>query len=183
MPVHPKLREALRDGSVSMKTARKIAGPAEFSNKTLRATRVQPSKMAKFHNPERDEGTNKRSAYGKGEIDEHATQNTGRHGMPSKDRGAVTSPYGKSRGSHFSEGSGGVVGRDTPERDHIDDYPRKQGVTFPAGKKFAGGYTDKTGNTKMKGKQPLKSGGPEGHNAKSPRYYGGPNNRSEEGSY
>jgi len=173
------LKEALRDGSVSMNAVR---GVPKFSNKTLRATRVEPSKMTHFDNREKNEGKSKASAAGPDHIDQRNLQHTVR-GMPTKDRGAVRSEFSKSRGSKFSEGSGGVVGHDNPKRGHIDDYPAKQHKTFPQGARFAGGPTPKTGNTKMKGKAPLKSGGPEGHNARSPRYYGGPNNRRHEGSY
>lgn len=167
------MHEGLRDGQISLKVA-------HFSNKTLRETRVQPSKMAKFEDKSKnDEYRPTRGKVGKTAINEKQYQHTVK-GMPTKDRGAVKSPYGKSRGSHFSEGSGGVVGHEQPSNDHIDDYPPGQKKTFPAGARYAGGPSNKTGNTKMKGKEPAKSGGPDGGNAREPRYYGGPNRRPRE---
>jgi hypothetical protein len=160
---------------------------AHFSNKTLRETRVQPTKMTEFeHKHKTDEYVPDDGIIDREQMNMHRFQKTSRadeSGHPTKDRGAVKSEFAKSRGSKFSKGSGGVVGSQEPSSRHIDTYPHGVGKTFPAGGKYAGPPSKKTGNTKMLGKQPLKSGGPEGHNAKTPRYYGGPNDRKREGTY
>jgi hypothetical protein len=184
---YDKMREGLRDGSVSMKAMGRIPGVAHFSNKTLRETRLQPTKMTEFENKHKtDEYEPEDGIIDREQMNMHRFQKTSRadeSGHPTKDRGAVKSEFAKSRGSKFSKGSGGVIGSQEPGSDHIDQYPRGVGKTFPKGAKYAGPPSKKTGNTKMLGKQPLKSGGPEGHNAKTPRYYGGPNDRKREGTY
>lgn len=147
------LRDHLRDGSISLKVA-------NFSNKTLRQTRAQKSKETNFDNKSKtDERRPPSGALPKREINAPEYQKTVK-GMPS--RGA------------------GVQGRETPSRGHIDDYPSTQSRTFPAGANYAGGPSPKTGNTKMKVANPGKSGGVDGHNARSPRYYGGPKTRQKE---
>jgi len=187
MARNEEMYEGLRDGSISLKVAK-------FSNKTLRQTKSQRGKMAKFENKHKSADVEDPRSAGhiepRSEINDHRFQKASRadeSGMPTRDRGARKSDFAKSRGSHFSEGSGGVVGSDTPTNRHINAYPRRIGETFPAGGKYVGGPQTapmgaKTGNKRMKGRQPVKSGGPEGHNARSPRYYGGPNDRNREGS-
>src|SRR5262245_7400076 len=169
----------LRDGSVSLKVH-------NFTNKTLQQTRTQKSKMAQFEDKSKSDA--RKAPPGKlsrNEMDERKYQQTGRDYMPSGNAGrsATVPPAGRSRAPQ----GGRVQGSQTPGTDHIDDFPRGQGRTFPAGANYAGPAQTapmgaKTDNTRMKGKAPNKSGGPDGHNAKSPRYYGGPNNRIKSGT-
>jgi hypothetical protein len=179
---YDRMTEALRDGSVSMKAASKAGAPRGAFNKVSRATRVQPSKMTEFDHREHDEGKTRANASGRDHIDQHDLQKTPREYRASRAPGRAPMVPKNTR-SRSQMGGGDVVGSDTPNRSHLDRYPRKIGETFPEGARYAGGPTPKTGNTRMKSPVPIKSGGPEGHNAKSPRYYGGPNGRDSDGTW
>lgn len=120
------------------------------SNAVLKATKVQKSKMAPFDGKKKDEA----KAHSKGhrivrvgQINASSTQADRAKSMPSK--GArVNASY-------------------VPGRKAIDQFPKGQAKTFPAGAgmKSSNGFT---GNTKMKGGTKPKSGGP----------YGGPSSRA-----
>ena len=148
MPV--SVNHALKLGMVSAKAAAKWKKPAILS-----ATRSQKSKMATFENKGHDEG--KAYNYGVHDVDvinSPATQKDRAGSMPSKG-GAVNASY-------------------YPGPKAIDQFPKVQKKTWPAGGGTNHPRSTKTGNTRMKGGPPIKSGGPSGGNAKSPRYYGGP---------
>lgn len=120
------------------------------SNAVLKATKVQKSKMAPFDGKKKDEA----EAHSKGhpivrvgQINDSKTQADRAKSMPSK--GArVNASY-------------------VPGRKAIDQFPKGQAKTFPAGAGYVGkGAAGK--NTRMKGGPKPKSGGP----------YGGPSSRA-----
>jgi len=179
-----RLKEAMRDGSVSAKASQKLLGP--FANKVARDTVAQPSKMAKFHNTRRDEGKNPAAIDHSKLINDPKMQQTSaripgvRHwDLPSRKAGIGSGPVPPKARSHAQKGGGNVEAHQQPTRAHIDGFPGKQGDKFPSGTGYAGRGPASVSatNTRMKGKDPIKSGGPDGHNPRTPRYYGGPKGR------
>lgn len=127
------MNAAMRSGLVSAKAASKPA--------ILKQTRVQKSKMANF---------NDKSQTADGDADDKGAIKV------RKELNAKTHQTGEqaSKGARVNASY-------APGRHAINEFPQGQGRTFPAGKKFAGGPSKKTGNTRMKG--PIaRSGGPYG---------------------
>jgi hypothetical protein len=89
------------------------AGAKHFSNATLRATKVQPSKMAPFEHKDKDEGSKGRGHVGPDSIDTKALQKDRVGSMPSK--------------------GGAVNAHQIPKRGQIDSFPAKQHEKFPKG--------------------------------------------------
>jgi hypothetical protein len=172
------MKEAMREGLISP------AAASKFVPKGIRNTRTIPSKMTHFDNKEKNEGDVRAKGHlaTRKEIDQRELQDTPAQFKPTADKGRSATARPAARTS--SPKGGRVLAHDTPKVDHLDSFPKKQKEKFPAGTDYGGrGYSNRTGNTRMKGRQPIKSGGPEGHNAREPRYYGGPNGRDSDGTH
>jgi len=143
----------MRSGMISGKAA------AGVRNATLSKTRSQKGRMTSMMPKSKDEGAlGQKAQVDENHINDPAYQRDRIGGMPSK--------------------GGGVNASYVPGKKAIDQFPQKQSKTFPAGAGYGGrGPSKKTGNTRMKGKQPVHSGGPAGGNAGNKSYYGGPKGR------
>jgi hypothetical protein len=158
--------------SMNSLARRGLVSSKGVQNAILNSTKVQKSKMTTFDSKVKDEGNKDfdgHANFGTGQINSPAVQRDRAPGgsMPSrKTGGKPTGIIGSGNRSQSKQG-GAVMASQTPKRSQIDKFPGKQAKTFPAGAgmKASKGFT---GNTKMKGAKPLRSGGP----------YGGPNSRA-----